>query len=115
MKIDLKSLSRKELEKLRGDIDKALVRITKQERKLAIEAAQKAAAAHGFSLSELTKPVEKAAKTPRKAAKAPKAAASAPKFANPADPSQTWTGKGRQPAWFKDAVAAGANPDSMAI
>ena len=37
------------------------------------------------------------------------------KYANPADKSQTWTGKGRQPQWYKDAVAAGTDPKTMEI
>lgn len=28
----------------------------------------------------------------------------APKYRNPADPSQTWSGRGRQPAWFAAAL-----------
>ncbi|MBT8410687.1 MAG: H-NS histone family protein, partial [Octadecabacter sp.] len=35
--------------------------------------------------------------------------------ANPADPSQQWTGKGRQPNWYKAAIEAGKSPESMAI
>ena len=114
MKFDLKDLSRKDLEKLRANVDKALAQISNKERKLALEAAQKTAAAHGFSLSELTVAKEKVGKAPKKAAKAAPAKSVA-RFANPADASQTWTGKGRQPQWFKDAVAAGADPESMAL
>lgn len=113
MTIDLKSLSRKELEKLSRDVDKALDRLKKQDMKKAKEAAAKAAAAHGFSLSELVGSAT-APKSQRKATT--KAATKGPmKYANPADPSQKWTGKGRQPNWFKAAVAAGTSPDSMAV
>ena len=28
----------------------------------------------------------------------------APKYRNPADPSQAWSGRGRQPRWFKAAL-----------
>ncbi len=117
MKINLKGMSRKDLEKLRADVDKALTKVSKVEKAAALEAAKKAAAAHGFSLSELTGSAKSAA--PKAATKAPAAAkrksAAVPRFANPADASQTWTGKGRQPNWFKDAVAGGADPSSMAI
>ena len=37
------------------------------------------------------------------------------KYANPADPNQTWTGRGRQPAWVKQALAEGKDLSSMAI
>ena len=39
----------------------------------------------------------------------------APKYANPADPNQTWTGRGRQPRWFVEAREAGKTLDELAI
>jgi DNA-binding protein H-NS len=113
MKYDLKSMTRKELEKLGANVDKALEKLAGHEKKAALAAAEKAAKAHGFSLAEITggKPVEK---TTRKVAKGPKAK-SVPKYANPADKTQTWTGKGRQPDWFKAALAAGTTPDDLVI
>jgi DNA-binding protein H-NS len=56
---------------------------------------------------------EKPARKAKKAAK-PKAA-SRPKFANPADRSQTWTGKGRQPNWYRAEVEKGTDPAKMKI
>ena len=38
-----------------------------------------------------------------------------PKYANPADPSQTWTGRGRKPKWVNDALSAGKSLESLAI
>jgi len=118
MKFNLKTMSRKELEKLRADVDKALEQVSSREMELAIKSAEKAAAAHGFSLAQLTGS-EKPAPKKRGRKPGPKAAnprkAGAPRYKNPADASQTWTGKGRQPVWFKDAVSAGADPSSMAI
>jgi len=55
-----------------------------------------------------------AEKTSRKVAKGPKTKAP-PKYKNPTDASQTWTGKGRQPQWFKDAMAAGQSPEALEI
>lgn len=110
MSIDLKSMSRKELTNLRDRIDASLAKLKKRELKAAREAAEKAAAAHGFSLSELAggAPVGRKKKT------GPKTKAPA-KYKNPADPAKTWTGKGRQPQWFKDAMAAGATPESLEV
>jgi len=31
----------------------------------------------------------------------------AAKYANPANPSQTWSGRGKRPIWFKEALAKG--------
>jgi len=52
---------------------------------------------------------------PAKAAKVPKAAKKgalagkkvAPKYRNPANPEQTWTGRGVSPTWVQDLKAAG--------
>lgn len=111
MAIDLKSMTKKELEKLAQNVERQLERLKKQDLKKARDAAEKAAAAHGFQLSDILGGAAPAAKT-RKAK--PKAAGVA-KYANPADSNQTWTGKGRQPQWFKDAVAAGKSPESMEL
>ena len=37
------------------------------------------------------------------------------KFRNPANPSQTWTGRGRQPRWLVEALKKGAKRDSFAV
>ena len=105
MEINLKDMSRKELEKLRRDVDKAIENVASRELKMAQEAAARAAAEYGYSLDEVV-------------AVAPKRATgikSAPKFRNPENADQTWTGKGRQPDWYKTAVANGVDPETMAI
>ncbi len=112
MKPDLRSMTRKELEKLKANVEKALERIEVKDKKAALAAAEKAAAAHGFSLAEIAGGAEAPKK--RRAKKGPKTV-SAPKYKNPSDPSQTWTGKGRQPDWFKKAIIGGTTPDAMEI
>jgi DNA-binding protein H-NS len=39
----------------------------------------------------------------------------APKYRNPADTSQTWSGRGRQPRWFKAALRKGKTERSLLI
>lgn len=113
MKRDLKNMTRKQLEKLRAEVDAALAKIKKTEIKAARQSAEKAARAHGFSLSELTGAAKSA---PAKPASAPRKPADKvpPKYRNPADGS-TWTGRGRQPVWFRDAIAAGKKADDFLI
>jgi DNA-binding protein H-NS len=116
MKIDLKSLSSKELEKLVADAKKALANARARDRAKARKAAEKAAAEYGFSLNELSSEIKGASK-PRKAkakAKAP-AKKGKPQYANPEDATQTWTGKGRQPNWYRAAVENGIAPETMRI
>ena len=38
-----------------------------------------------------------------------------PKYRNPADPTQTWSGRGMRPRWFEDALQAGKEKEDMAI
>ena len=97
MTIDISSMSRKDLEKLRRDIDKQIEKIGKNEQKIALEAAERAAREYGFSLAELT----------GSPAKAKTATVNPPKYRNPENPDQTWTGKGRRPDWIKQAQDRG--------
>ncbi|WP_108816693.1 H-NS histone family protein [Loktanella sp. Alg231-35] len=114
MKPDLKSMTRKQLEKLSADIDKALARVSKTEMKAALAAAEKAAKAHGFSLAEIAPGIGPKEGPKKKIARKPKKPGS-PKYANPDDKTQTWTGKGRRPDWFLAAMEAGKSPDDLAI
>lgn len=113
MNSDLKTMSRKELEKLLTDVKKALQATQARDRRNARKAAERAAAEFGFSLNELDDP--KPAKAPKvKAAKKPKKT-SKPKYADPSDASRTWTGKGRQPNWFRAQVEKGIDPSTLEI
>lgn len=114
MAIDLKKMSRKELEKLLLDVKKALQTAQARDRREARKAAEKAAAEFGFSLNELSE-TGKAESKPKKTKKKTPGPKSSPKFANPADSSQTWTGKGRQPNWYREELAKGTSPEQMAI
>ncbi|GGD46106.1 H-NS histone family protein [Sinisalibacter lacisalsi] len=120
MKFNLKDMKRRELEKLRGDVDKALDKLAQAEKKLALDAAKKAAKAHGFSLEELTGAKPASAARESAPARAPKAkgdgrAKVAPKFRNPENPEQTWTGRGRAPKWVEAHIAQGGSKEDLAI
>jgi DNA-binding protein H-NS len=39
----------------------------------------------------------------------------APKYRNPADGSQTWTGRGRKPKWIAEALDSGGTLDDFLI
>lgn len=108
MEIDLTEMSRRELISLRNQVEKTLRQLHKKEKKDALAATQKAAADFGFSLEELT--AKRA--TGRAGAKT---TSLAPKYANPENPSQTWTGKGRQPNWFKAAISSGKTASDLEI
>lgn len=105
--IDLESMSMEELTQLSADIKKAMATLEKRRRKEARDAMEKVAREFGMSVSE----VLGSTSAPKRSA-----GASAPaKYANPANKAQTWSGRGRQPAWYKDAIAGGAKPESLEV
>jgi DNA-binding protein H-NS len=106
MTMDLVTLSRGELEKLKADVEKALVAAKDRERKEALVAAERAVAEYGFTLSEIAVGTANGKRG---------VATGVAKYRNPKDPEQTWTGKGRQPAWFKAALGEGVDPSDMEI
>lgn len=101
MAIKLDKMSLEELKALRKQVESAIADFEKRRKKEALAAAQRAAQEHGFSLDEVLS--------------AKGGAKSMPRFANPASPDQTWTGRGRQPRWVKEALAKGKTLDDLAI
>jgi len=105
---NLDSMSLEHLKELKGRVDRALSSFVDRKRKAARAAIEEQARSLGFSLSELVDaPAGRTAGRARRTGE--------PKFANPANPSQTWTGRGRKPGWVVDALKAGKSIDSLAI
>ena len=113
MSVDLKNMSRKQLEKLATQVEKALKSLDNKGKREAKKAAEKAAAKYGFSLAELAAAPAGKKRGPKPGAKSKKAGKA--KYKNPSDAKQTWTGKGRQPAWFKAAIESGKSAEDMAV
>ena len=110
MAIDLNGLSVADLEKLIVDAKARIETVKKQqfsELRRALEAQARSA---GFDIYELFSGGR--AKAP---AVAGEKKAVAPKYRDPADASQTWTGRGKQPHWVRDALAAGKKLEQLAI
>lgn len=106
MKVDLSKMNLDDLENLKREIDKALVVVRKEAKRKALDEVRRAARMHGFSLSELFATDTKHASPKSK---------SRPKYCNPSNSSDTWSGRGRQPEWFKKALERGASRDELAI
>ena len=109
LKQDLQGLSRKELEKHRKHVDEALEKLDGQKLEDARAALEKHAKELGVSLTDVVgrktgKPAKKKSAAPSKA-----------KYRNPDDHSQTWTGRGRPPVWYKTRIDAGEKPETMSI
>lgn len=103
MDIKWDALSLDELKDIRAKATKAIDGFEARKRKEALAAVEAKAAEMGFSLSELT------------GASKAKGSKAAPKYCYPENPAKTWTGKGRQPNWVKDALANGASLDDLLI
>ncbi|WP_121631338.1 H-NS family nucleoid-associated regulatory protein [Tropicibacter alexandrii] len=102
MNIDFDNLSREELSQLIANAQKALKTVDARRKAEAKRAAELAAKEYGFSLDEVMEAGAKGSK-------------GAPKYANPADPSQTWTGRGRKPNWVIEALESGKSLDDLAL
>ncbi|MGN2253205.1 H-NS family nucleoid-associated regulatory protein [Frateuria sp. GZRe12] len=109
MAINLDSLSPAELQALIKSAEAQMQSARKshvQEVRTKIEALLKSA---GLTIDEVY---------PRRGgqrSKGPKAAV-APKYRNPENPAQTWSGRGKRPLWFSEALKKrGVTVDSMLI
>ena len=99
--IDLEKMSLDELKKLEKDVSRAIKTFEKRRLDEARAAAEAVAKEMGFSLGDLA--VE--AKTSK----------SPPKYRDPKNPELTWSGRGRKPFWFVEAIDAGHSPEELEI
>ncbi len=104
MNIDLSDLSLKDLKDLQTRVTKEIEGFKDRKKREALAALEEKARELGFSFSELTGTAKTRKRTPAVA-----------KFANPANASDTWSGRGRKPLWFVAALKSGKTPDDMAI
>jgi len=101
---DLEALSLSELKKMQKDIAKAIATFEDRQKAEARTKVEALARDLGYSLAELVG-------TERKSSRAPAAA----KYRHPENQTLTWSGRGRKPQWFVDALAAGKSKDDLAI
>ena len=103
--IELENLSLKELRQLQKDVDAAITDFKDREKRKALAEVEAFARERGLQPNDLASLLGRRGKR----------TVGAPKYVNPADPSQTWTGRGRKPGWITEALAAGKTLDDMAI
>lgn len=102
---EIETLSLKELKQLQKDVEAAIANFKDRERQKALAEVEAFARERGLNPADLAE----------LAGRRGKKSVGAPKYANPADPTQTWTGRGRKPAWATAALAAGKSLDELAI
>lgn len=126
MPIDLSTLSPRELQKL---IDDASREHKRKQKRAPVQAVRKKltkmAVAEGYSLMELfglQAPKRAATKVagpsvPKRGSTRKSTAGTkvAPKYRNPANPAETWSGRGKHPKWMTNAMAGGKKPEDFLI
>ena len=101
---DLEALSLIDLKKMQRDIAKAITTYEDRQKAEARAKVEAFARELGYSLAELVGSDAK-----------PKRAPVAPKYRHPENPALTWSGRGRKPQWFVEALEAGKAAEDMAI
>jgi DNA-binding protein H-NS len=104
-KMNLDDLSFEELKSLQNDVTVALYNFEKRKKAEALAEIKSLAHAKGFSLDELLG---------GEAAKGKRAPAVA-KYADPANPDNTWSGRGRKPKWLVAQIENGKTVEDFAI
>lgn len=122
MAIDVNKLSARELDQLIDQAKKRKTTLSKR-KPIAMVRAKLAqlARAEGYTVAELfgasaatPRPAKTAAKTASKS-KGKSTGKVAPKYRNPADPSQTWAGRGQPPRWLAAELKAGKKVEDFLI
>jgi DNA-binding protein H-NS len=104
---DLETLSLSELKQLQKDVARAIASFEERQKAEARSKVEAIAREMGFSLEELLGGEPKAKRGRR--------TTSAAKYRHPENATLTWSGRGRKPKWFTDAVEAGTSADSLLI
>jgi DNA-binding protein H-NS len=103
-RIDLNALGLAELKQLAKDVSKAISGFEDRKKSEARAALEAQAKELGFTLSELLGAGGSKTRSPTVA-----------RYRHPENASITWSGRGRKPHWFSDAIAKGVSPESLAV
>ena len=108
MEIDVDSMSLDDLRTLRSQIDRAINSYETRRRKEALAALERTARDMGFNLSDLT-----GAQQARGRRAAAAGGENPPKYADPDNPNQTWSGRGRRPRWVTEQLNSGKSLEDL--
>jgi len=101
---NLEALSLTELRKLHKDIAKAITTYEDRQKAEARAKVEAFAKELGYPLAELVGTDTKIARAPAPA-----------KYRHPENPALTWSGRGRKPQWFVDALVGGKMAEDLAL
>lgn len=103
--MNLDNLSLQELKTLQSDVVVAIANFEKRKKAEALAEVKAVAQAKGFSLDELLGTAS------TKSKRAPVAA----KYADPANPDNTWSGRGRKPKWLVAQLDQGKSVEDFTL
>ena len=103
--MNLDNLSLQELKSLQSDVTVAIANFEKRKKAEALAEVKAVAQAKGFSLDELLG----AASTKSKRGPVPA------KYADPDNPDNTWSGRGRKPKWLVAQLDQGKSVEDFAL
>ena len=101
---NLEAMSLKELRQLQKDLAKAISTYEDRHKAEARAKLEAIAKEMGYSLAELIGIEVKATRAPVVA-----------KYRHPENAALTWSGRGRKPQWFVEALEAGKSADDLAV
>ncbi len=101
--ISVDKLSLKELVSLEAKLQNAIAEARAKERSELKKKVAELAASHGFTVSELL------------GGRGTSKTKGVAKYANPDDPNDTWTGRGRKPLWLVARLKKGAKVEDFSI
>ena len=104
MPIDLEKMSLKELKALQTQVTRHIADFEERRKREARKELEDKARDLGFSLEEIVGAKPSRKRAPAKA-----------KYANPANKSETWSGRGRRPRWVETALKSGKKLEDLAI
>ena len=101
---NLEAMSLKELRQLQKDLAKAISTYEDRHKSEARAKLEAIAKEMGYALADLTGVEVKATRAPAVA-----------KYRHPENAALTWSGRGRKPLWFVEALTAGKTAEDLAI
>jgi DNA-binding protein H-NS len=101
---NLEAMSIKELQQLQKDLAKAISTYEDRHKAEARAKLEAIAKEMGYSLADLIGDKVKTTRAPAVA-----------KYRHPENSALTWSGRGRKPHWFVDALVDGMKPEDLAI
>ncbi|MBD3739700.1 MAG: H-NS histone family protein [Stenotrophomonas sp.] len=121
MVINVNGLSAKELKSLIAQAEKQQAKVMTRPKAAAMRAKiNKYVKDHGYTIEELYGDLSSPAsgRTKKPSGRKPARSAGskvAPKYRNPANPNETWSGRGRQPRWLAALVEKGKSASDFLI